>query len=203
MKSNGFPDGEDVVRDLGGPFIRAFVASVDGARQDFADFQAWQPGWFPSFTSRFTANFLHERIWDRLSRQVAGMEGVHIYDREPVRELRSGTAYLIRIKRHHPGDRISAYPTDASSAFWSNSVLTLDGLESFTLALGYYWDAELRAVGDAILSFRDGKDNPIWAIRLLGDANSASGFSWVPLAPELPEIDTRGIARDDAEKSGS
>lgn len=203
MISSGYPDSDQVLSDLGDRFVHAFIDAVDGARDDFSAFREWRPGWFPSFTGRFTANFLHERIWDRLVRAVEGGDGVHINDREPVRELRSGTAYLIRIKRHHPGDRISAYPTEASSAFWSNSVLTLDGLESFSLALGYYWDADLRAVGDAILSFRDGKDNPIWAIRLRRDAGNAAGFSWSPVAPDLPELDLSGVIREAEEESGS
>lgn len=203
MNSFGYPDGDQVLTDLGDHFVQAFIDAVDGARDDFAAFKQWQPSWFPSFTGRFTANFLHERIWDRLVHGVDGMDGIHINDREPVRELHSGTTYLIRIKRHHPGDRISAYPTEASSAFWSNSIMTLAGLESFSLALGYYWDADLRAVGDAILSFRDGKDNAIWAIQLRRDADNASGFSWTPVAPDLPEVDLSRVIREAEEESGS
>jgi hypothetical protein len=203
MNSSAYPDSDRVLGDLGIDFVHAFMDAVDGARSDFGAFKDWQPGWFPSFTGRFTANFLHERIWARLVRAVDGMEGIHVNDHEPVRELRSGTTYLIRIKRHHPGDRISAYPTEGSSAFWSNGMLTLEGLESFSLALGYYWDAELRAVGNAILSFRDGKDNPIWAIQLRRDAGNASGFAWTPVAPDLPEIDLSGVVREAEEGSGS
>jgi hypothetical protein len=203
MNSEGHPDSERVLADLGDGFIHSFIEAVDGAREDFLALRDWQPGWFPSFTGRFTANFLHERIWDRLIRCVHGMEGIHIVDREPVREVRSGTRYLIRIKRHHPGDRISAYPTEGSSAFWSNSLLTLDGLESFGLALGYFWDDDLRAVGDPILSFRDGKDNPIWAIRLRRDAGNATGFSWSPVEPDLPELDLSGVMDEAADETGS
>ncbi|WP_309615055.1 hypothetical protein [Salinibacterium sp.] len=203
MYSHENPNSDQVLADLGAPFVQAFVDAVDGSRDDYAAFRSWQPGWFPSFTSRFTANFLHERIWDRLVRAVGETEGVHVVDREPIRELRSGTQYLIRLKRHHPGDRIAAYPTEASSAFWANSVLTLDGLESFSLALGYMWDAELRAVGEAVLSFRNGKDNPVWAIRLRRDSDSATGFAWSPVAPDLPEIDLSGVIREAEEESGT
>lgn len=203
MNSIDHPDSDKVLADLGDSFVHSFIDAVDGARDDFAAFRGWRPGWFPNFTNRFTANFLHERIWDRLVRAVGDMHGLHVVDREPVRELRSGTQYLIRVKRHHPGDRISAYPTEASSAFWSNSVLALEGLESFSLALGYMWDAGLRAVGEAVLSFRDGKDNPIWAIQLRRDTGTATGFSWTPVAPDLPEIDLSGVIREVEEESGS
>jgi hypothetical protein len=203
MISSHAPGSERVLTDLGDRFVHSFIDAVEGARDDYTAFRLWQPGWFPSFTNRFTANFLHERIWDRLVRGISTLDGVHVVDREPVRQLRSGTQYLIRVKRHHPGDRISAYPTEASSAFWSNSVLTLEGLESFSLALGYLWDADLRAVGDAVLSFRDGKDNPIWAIQLRRDTGTETGFSWTPVAPELPEIDLSGVLREVEEKTGS
>lgn len=203
MISGSYPDDARVLDDLGTPFIEAFIDAIDGARDDFQAFREWKPGWFPSFTGRFTANFLHERVWDRLVRAVDGMPGIDIVDREPVRELHSGTAYAIRVKRHHPGDRISAYPTEASSAFWSNSAATLDGLESFSLALGYMWDADLRAVGDPVLSFRDGKDTPIWAVRLRKDSGTATGFSWTPVAPDLPEIDISGVIRRPEEQSGA
>ena len=203
MHSRKNPSSDDVLNDLGEPFVNAFVSAVDGAREDYTAFRTWKPAWFPGFTNRFMANFLHERIWDRLIRSVSPIEGVHVVDREPVRELRSGTRYLIRVKRHHQGDRISAYPTEGSSAFWSNSVLTLDGLESFSLALGYMWNSDLRAVGDAVLSFRDGKDNPIWAVRLNRDAGAPTGFTWTPVAPELPELDLTLVARETEEEFGS
>lgn len=199
----GYPTSDRVLTDLGSEFVLAFVNAVDGAREDFAEFRAWKPGWFVGFTNRFTANLLHERIWDRLIKSVAPHEGIHVIDREPVREVRSGTRYLIRVKRHHAGDRIAAYPTEGSSAFRSNSALTLDGLESFSLALGYMWDGTLRTVGNALLSFRDGKDNPIWAIKLRRDASTPAGFAWNPVAPDLPEIDLTGVTREAEDESGT
>jgi hypothetical protein len=203
MNSPVFPTSTQVLSDLGDSFMNAFIRAVDGAREDYAAFRAWHPDWFAGFTSRFTANYLHERIWDRLARAVDGMEGISVIDREPIRELYSGTTYLIRIKRHHKGDKVSAYPTDAAIAFWSNRALTLDGLGSFSLALGYYWDADLRDLGEAVLSFRDGKDNPIWAVVLRSDSASATGFSWAPLAPELPEIDLSATLGEVREETGS
>ena len=200
---SSYPDSDKVIGDLGETFVNTFIDAVDGARDDFAEFRTWKPGWFPSFTGRFTANFLHERIWDRMVRELDGSVGVHVVDREPIRELHQGTRYIIRLKRHHPGDRISSYPTEGSSAFWSNSDLTLDGLEAFSLAIGYMWDAELRAMGEAVLSFRDGKNNPVWAVRLGRDSAAPAGFIWTPVDPTLPELDLSRIAVAWEEELGS
>lgn len=204
MNSSGFPSEDRVLTDLGDDFVGSFIKAVDGAREDFDALRDWKPGWFANFTNRFTANFLHERIWDRLIRAVEGSPNIKITDREPTREIRSGLQYLIRIKRHSQDNKIAAYPTEGGSLFWSNSTLTLDGLEAYSLALGYEWDADLRAMGDAVLSFRDGKDNPIWAIKLNSDAATATGFSYVPVSPARPELDLSGItAEQDAEEESA
>lgn len=204
MISSGFPSEDSVLADLGTDFVGSFIEAVDGAREDFDALRGWKPAWFANFTNRFTVNFLHERIWDRLVRAIEGSPNIKVIDREPTREIHSGQQYLIRIKRHGQHNQIAAYPTEGSSLFWSNSTLTLDGLESFALALGYEWDADLRAVGDAVLSFRDGKDSPIWAIRLTSDAAAPTGFSYVPVSPARPELDLSGIAAEkDAEEESA
>jgi hypothetical protein len=203
MISSDFPDADRVLADLGNDLVGAFIGAVDAARDDYAQFRQEHPDWFVGFSSRFIANFLHERIWNHLVRAIEGLDGIHVTDREPVRELHSGTTYVMRVKRHNASDKIAAYPTDAALRFWSNRVLTLDGLELLSLALGYYWQADLRAVGDAVLSFRDGKDNPIWAIRLQRAGGTAVGFSWTPVEPDLPEIDLSGLGVAVMEESGS
>lgn len=84
-----------------------------------------------------------------------------------------------------------------------NSVLTLEWLAPFSLAPGYMWDAELSAVGKATPAFRNGKDNAIWAIQLRRDAGSATGFTWIPVAPDLPEMDLWGVIREAEKESGT
>lgn len=200
MNSSGFPDPQDVIDRLGDPFVEALVGAVDGAREDYAELKAWRPQWAPSYSSRFIANFAHERIWDRLVREIDGAPGIHIRDEEPVREIRSGTAFVTRVKRHHPGDRISAYPTAGSLAHWSNRALTLDGLESISLAAGYYWDEETRSIGDPVLSLREEKDKPVWGITLHRDAEQPTAIQWAPVDPGLPEFDLSDIAVEDEEE---
>ena len=150
-------------------------------------FREWQPGWYVMFSNRFTANFLHERIWDGLVRRVEDLDHVTVVDQEPHRQL-FAQEYVLRVKRHHPGDRISTFPTEGARRFWS-SELTLPGLEKVSLALGYMWDAELRGVGDAVVSFRDEVDKPVWAVLVQPGADGVGGIRWTPVDPNLPEFD--------------
>lgn len=202
MNSLNIPTQDGVLADLGNAFVHSFIDSVDGARGDLAEFREWKPDWQGTLSSRFVANLLHERIWGRLVREVQAMDDIDVKDREPIRELRNGS-YLIRIKRHHLDDRISSYATVASSEFWAGSTNMLEGLESYSLALGYYWDPDLAEVGDAVLSFRDGTHNAIWAIKLRRDAGEVTGFVWTPIEPQLPDFDLSEIVREAEEESGS
>ncbi|ATG50446.1 hypothetical protein CFK38_02090 [Brachybacterium vulturis] len=104
------------------------------------------------------------------------------------------------MKRHHPGDRISAYPTTGSLAHWSNRALTLEGLESISLAAGYYWDEETRDIGAPVLSLREEKDKPVWGITLHRDAAQPTAIQWAPVEPGLPEFDLSQIAIEDEEE---
>jgi len=185
MKAHPLPD--QVLGDLGDKFLEALVAAVDGARADLTRFRDWQPGWFVLFSNRFTANFLHERIWAGLVERGDDLDNVTILDQEPYRQL-FANAYVLRVKRHHPGDRISTYPTEGARRFWS-SEMALPGLEKVSLALGYMWDADLRGVGNAVISFRDELDKPVWAVLVQRGIEGVGGIRWTPVDPHMPEFD--------------
>lgn len=200
MNSSGFSDPQKVIDRLGNHFVEALVDAVDGAREDYTDLKAWHPDWAPSYSSRFIANFAHERIWARLVRAIDGAPGIHIRDEEPYREILSGTAFVTRVKRHLPGDRISAYPTAGSLAHWSNRALTLEGLESMSLAAGYYWDEETRAIGDPVLSLRKEMDKPVWGVTLQRADAQPTAIQWTAIEPGLPEFDLSQIAVENEEE---
>lgn len=185
MKSQ--PSPETVLTDLGDKFLEALVAAVNGAREDLAQFQEWQPGWFVLFSNRFTANFLHERVWAGLVERGDDLDNVTIQDQEPFRQL-FADSYVLRVKRHHVGDRISTFPTEGARRFWS-SELMLPGLEKVSLALGYMWDPDLRGVGDAVISFRDELDKPVWAVLVQRGTEGVGGIRWTPVDPNVPEFD--------------
>ncbi|WP_300345520.1 hypothetical protein [Nesterenkonia sp.] len=200
MFSRDFPQAEAVLDDLGPEFVQSFITAVDGARDDYEQMRESYRDWFVRFASRTTANIIHERIWARFVDGLQGQDEIVIVDEDPTREIHKGLNYQLRIKRHHPGDKISTFATDGAKGFWANDNLALDGFESHSLAVGYLWDADLRAVGEAVLSYRSSLDSPIWGIQLKRDVGNVAGFSWEPMQPDLPEVDLTGIIVPDEEE---
>lgn len=192
---NSHPDEQKVVDDLGDKFLEAFMSSVGIAKTNLDEFRDFRPEWFINFSKRFVANFIHERIWDSMVRTVSGSDGVHIVDEEPVRQIHIGENYVVRFKRHTGKLNISTYPTGGALAFWTNrATAQLPGLELWTLAMGYIWDPEEGKIGDAILSFRDSKNTPLWSVVLnSGQSGQAAGITWKPVDPELPQLDLSDI----------
>lgn len=195
MISGEFPSGTEVLEDLGSDFVRVLIDAVDGARQDIADLREFRSEWFVTFSSRCIANLVHDRLWARIIEQVDAMDQVTVLDREPRREVAFGYKYVFRVKRHHKGDKISCYPTDGAKEFWSNEP-ALEGCESFSLALGYMWDRDTRVIGEPVVSLQQGTRTPIWAVKVRDDSAAPSGFTWEPVVPVLPRIDTSGVAAD-------
>lgn len=185
------PKPDEVVDDLGDKFLDSLVKSVAEARSDYDALRQWQPGWTTQFSQRFVANFIHERIWASMKGRVEHLPDVSVTDKEPQREMTISGRYTVRFKRHHPGDRISNYPTAGAVAFWAGDAVPFDGLELVSLALGYMWDADEHQIQHAVVSYRDGQDNPIWSIKLdEGDSGTGTPFVWEPITdPNLPQID--------------
>lgn len=191
-----YPDQQTVVDDLGDKFLRAFVVAVDAARADLTAFEQFKPEWFVNFSKRFVANFIHERMWDSMTRQVAGHPEVTVVDEEPTRQIHYGTNYVVRFKRHASNLRIESFPTGGALAFWTNQA-ALPGLELVTLAMGYIWDPDLGEIGDAILSFRDGKNKPVWSVTLKSrGGEAATDITWEPIDPQLPQLDLSEVTEE-------
>ena len=199
----GHLDGQETLDDLGPEFVNAVIEAVDGAREDWRDFQSLHADWLPTLTHRTVAGLTHDRIWDHLCRTLEQIPGITILDKEPIHEIHVGIRYVLRVKRHHLGDRISTYPTDAAREFWTNAAETLEGLEFYTLAIGYIWDRDSMTIQEAVLSCRDGIDQPIWAMTLHPDTGSVTGFRWDLVDPMLPDLDLSGIEVGRATRDGS
>ncbi|MDQ2880261.1 MAG: hypothetical protein M3Y48_03120 [Actinomycetota bacterium] len=196
-------DQQAVMSGLGDKFLTDLAWSIRGAREDLAELREWRPAWFPLLSGRCLANLIHDRIWARLVAAVDGNPHIETIDREPVREIWISQNYQIRIKRHHPDDKISTYPTAAALEFWAQGS-QLPSLEAITLGAGYRWIAEERRVGPAVISYRDGKDHPIWAVELDEPDEGADAIGWRPITrPDLPTVDLFDATRIDEREEGS
>lgn len=153
-------------------------------------------------SGRCLANLIHDRIWARLVAAVDGNPDIETVDREPFREIWISQNYQVRIKRHHPDDKISTYPTAAALEFWAQGS-QLPSLETITLGAGYRWIAQERRVGPAVISYRDGKDNPIRAVELDEPGEGTDTIGWRPITrPDLPTVDLFDATRIDGRDEG-
>ncbi len=57
---------------------------------------------------------------------------------------------------------MSTFLTQGALDFLEQQPMALDGLDEIRLITGYRWDPELREIGAAVISLRDGSDRVIW-----------------------------------------
>lgn len=199
---NSYPEPDDVMADLGDQFLTAFATSIAEAREDIDAMRAVFPHWFPPMHSRCLSNLIHDRIWARLLARLDGDPSVVMVDNGPRREIFINSRYQLRIKRHHAGDRISNYPTQGALNFWEQDggQPPFDGMELIKLGIGYRWNQELRQIEMPILSFRDGKENVIWAVEIEEPAEGATTVDRNPVpGPDTPIIGIDGLGDDESE----
>ena len=199
-------DPDIVLEELGDKFPLALVRATDAARSDLRELRTWKREWLQSMFQREVAGIVHARIWDHLTADLDGVEGIEFRTEEPFREVRIVTAFgrtfKVRVKRHSEGDKIRSYPTPSDLEFWGGAVVTFEGLEEIPLAAGYRWEAGTGEVGAPVISYREGKENVIWAVEV--DAAAAGGVAplrYTPILPTLPQIDLAASQRE--EESGT
>jgi hypothetical protein len=198
---NSHPESDTILDSLGDKFLSTLIESVVGSRADIDLMRAWQPSWFPRMHSRTLANLIHDRMWDRMVTAVSDDPGVVVIDHGVIRELQVGVNIRLRVKRHND-DAISTYETTAALMFYKQPTqLALDGLDPITLAIGYRWDREERRILAPVVSFRDGKNNPIWTTELDEPAAGTTAVIRRPLTgPELPSVE---FGDDSAKETGT
>lgn len=187
--------------ELGDKFPHALVTATDGAREDLQEMRTWKPSWFPSMFQREIAGVVHARIWARLQQELDGVGDIKLVTREPFREVHistlMGRTYTLRVKRHREGDRISSYSTLSDVEFWGGVVATFDGMEEVSLAAGYRWNSLSGTVGQPVISYREGKENIIWAVELDHGVELGAPLRRTPILPTLPVIDLAGADEDE------
>ena len=185
---------DDVLADLGAVFPAALLRATDAARDDLREFRTLRPGWALGMFQREVAGFIHSRIWANLSESLSGEAGLSLRTQEPHREVTlasgPGRTYTFRVKRHSEEDRIRSYPTPTDLEFWGGADITFDGMEKVHLAAGYRWQADTGEIGPAVISYREGKENIVWAMEIEGQAGAGVlPFSYKPIQPSLPDVD--------------
>lgn len=83
----------------------------------------------------------------------------------------------------------------------------LPGMEEVRLAAGYRWDRETRSMGPALLSYRDGQDNVMWAVEIESPADAVTPIrvkqvDWPPPPRiELPSTRQGRVAPGNGDRS--
>ena len=183
MKS--YPSWEDVRTGLGDKVVAAFAEAAAFTRVDLGVYRNTFPAWVARSSERGLANWIHDAFWAHLSVLLDGVYNVVLVDREPKREVHVGYTYRIRIKRHHLDGHVSTYPTQEALDFLAQEEMAppFDGMAEIHLIAGYEWDQDLRAVGDAVVSLREGSV-VIWQETLPWiEPGEGGGTAIVPAAP--------------------
>lgn len=197
-------DPDAVLAELGDKFLTGFSGAVTAARSDIADMRSWRPVWFPGMSTRCLSNLIHDRIWAHVVTAIEDAESVNLIEKGPTREIQAGMNLRLRVKRHRENDKISTYPTQTALEFYLQGPPALSGLELITLAAGYRWDHDLREILAPVVSYRDGKDNPIWAVELSEPATTAEPITWTPIkGPSLPEVEFGPSAEEGEDEAGA
>lgn len=188
-----------VLDSLGDKFPHALSNAISGARADLEEFRRAFPHWFPPMTKRGLANIIWERVWARLCDELSDHPDASIVQHGATNEIYIGLEWVLRVKRHTVDNAISTYATQTAIEFYEQTP-ALDGMQMTSLAAGYQWDADLNSIGAPVVSYRDGKDNPIWMVRLDEPSDGSSAFKWTNIDPQLPDI-TLLTDSDDEDKA--
>lgn len=199
-------DSVAVLDEVGDKFLGALVRAMGAASRDYQEFRTWRPEWVAGMFEREVAGIIHTRLWAHLGSELDGVENVTLHAAEPNREISIvtplGRLYRLRAKRHSDRDRISSYPTASDQRFWGEPVAAFEEMDAICLAVGYRWDAEARAIGDAVVSYREGKNRVVWAYVVEQGAagNAATPIVRSPIEPTLPMIDLLTATEDESEE---
>lgn len=196
------PSPEQVTADFGQEFLAALVHAVSQSGRDLGTLRLEHPDWAVTYSQRFYANFLHERIWGLMLPTLERNGRIQLVDREPRRELTLGAKYRGRFKKHDEADGLHSYRTHSAVEFWHpDEPLPTDDVALYPLAFGYRWDRELNHVEYPVVSLRETMDKAIWVERLDLEADGdASRVVHSPVEPDLPGLEV-AIAEDTRERA--
>lgn len=198
-----YPTPDEVLASLGDKTIEALSGAVVGAWEDLAAYRAALPDFAAEQNSSGLAHWIHNRMWARATAALDGVDGVSFVDSGSTREIYIRADFRIRLKRHSLTGAIRSYPTATALDFISQEpdLLTLLGITTLNVCVGYEWDEFTRSMGDAVISLRDGSfDEVIWMVDL-PTASSGGGAIVSPIVPsgDGPEAPVVEVQRGDGE----
>jgi hypothetical protein len=194
-----YPRWEDVQPTLGDKVIEAVAGAVNAAKGDLADYRSFRAAWVAQASERGLAAWIHDRLWFHLASALDKIPGVTITDKGVLREFSVGpetSVYRFRVKRHHEDGDVSTYPTELALEFLAQPEGMLEIFGESHLIAGYRWIGEERAMGDAVISLRDGRQNVIWEKELPFHGGGSSGTEGLPRVPQPPEPVIDGAAKE-------
>lgn len=187
MKS--VPEPDQVLEDLGEKPVQAIARCVARAKADLKSYREMHPQWAAEHSERGLANWINDRLWAHLAPEIEGIPGMDVVESGPTRETTVGVNYRIRMKRHDFEGHVASYPTLGFLEFATQPKMQLPGMEEVRLIAGYEWDRDLRDMGAAVISLRDGKDNVLWKVELplVRDDESGGEETGEVVTPQQPK----------------
>ena len=110
-------DSAAVLADLGDKILNGIAAAVRDTRRDLAEYRDMRPAWVAEYSERGLANWIHDRMWVHLQRQLEHLSECAFVNDEPERRFRVANRYHFRAKRHDEYGSIATYPTQGTLEF--------------------------------------------------------------------------------------
>lgn len=187
---------EQVSEELGDKIVHGFSNIVVGAAVDLAEYRRLLPAAVSRASRRGLANWIHDAMRARARAEFDGLSAVTFIEHEPHFDAYivspEQTIFRIRFKRHSATGRIANVRTQGALDFVTqpDDLLSLLGMKSVHLCVGYEWDAGSRSMGAPVMSLRDGSfEDVVWMIDLPAVTAAGVGTVIAPVTPIVPTIE--------------
>lgn len=182
---------------LGDKIITGFSSIVVGAAADLAEYRRLMPAAARRASERGLANWIHDAMRARALAEFDDFGQVTFTEREPHFDVHiqasDHTHFRIRLKRHNATGNIANYRTQGALDFVTQpeDLLSLLGINTVHLAVGYEWDPQTRAMKGPIMTLRDGSfEDVVWMVDLPARPAAELGTVVTPVTPITPTIES-------------
>lgn len=198
---------QQVSVELGDKIVNGFSSIVFGAAADLAEYRRVLPAAVSRASGRGLANWIHDAMRARARAEFDGLSEVSFAEHEPhfdayIVSLEQ-TLFRVRFKRHTATGRIANVRTQGALDFVSqpDDLLSLLGMRTVHLCVGYEWDNESRSMSTPVMTLRDGSfEDVVWMIDLPAAPAAGVGTAITPVTPIVPT--TEGPALPTVEVAG-